>query len=254
MINIDSVYQKVLVLSSKEKRGYITPQEFNLLVNKAQMEIFEEYFHNFKTAEMKPKSHLQFADEIELLEQKLHPFRMFKTLTLTAQTLPGYIVSLSEMASAGYEVYYLDGIRLKSVDNLVTSDGFNPEIVPMAKHEFLTNQTHPFTKATTLKPVYERITDNGIKIWPGPTGDQNWGITIDSFRKPKTAKWGYVVVQGKAMYNNNSSFSTDLELHASEEELVVSKVLQLAGVTIMKQELIQAGGGMEAAIRQSKDD
>ena len=39
MVNIDNVYQKVLVLANKEQRGYITPQEFNLFANQAQLEI-----------------------------------------------------------------------------------------------------------------------------------------------------------------------------------------------------------------------
>ena len=50
MININTVYQKVLVLANKEQRGYITPQEFNLLADKAQMEIINNYFHELKTA------------------------------------------------------------------------------------------------------------------------------------------------------------------------------------------------------------
>ena len=50
MINIDTVYQKVLALANKEQRGYVTPQEFNLLARKAQLEIFDSYFHDIKTA------------------------------------------------------------------------------------------------------------------------------------------------------------------------------------------------------------
>ena len=41
-VNIDTVYQRVLTLANKEQRGYITPQEFNLLANHVQMEIFED--------------------------------------------------------------------------------------------------------------------------------------------------------------------------------------------------------------------
>ena len=41
MVNINSVYQKVLTLLNKEQRGYLTPQEFNLLADRAQNEIFE---------------------------------------------------------------------------------------------------------------------------------------------------------------------------------------------------------------------
>ena len=45
MPNVDTVYQRVLALANKEQRGYITPQEFNLLANKAQLIIFEQYFY-----------------------------------------------------------------------------------------------------------------------------------------------------------------------------------------------------------------
>ena len=38
-VSIDTVYQRVLSILNKEQRGYITPQEFNLLANQAQIEI-----------------------------------------------------------------------------------------------------------------------------------------------------------------------------------------------------------------------
>ena len=37
MVDINAVYQKVLALANKEQRGYITPQEFNLFANQAQL-------------------------------------------------------------------------------------------------------------------------------------------------------------------------------------------------------------------------
>ena len=45
-INIDTIYQRVLAIANKEQRGYITPQEFNLFADQAQMEIFEQYFYD----------------------------------------------------------------------------------------------------------------------------------------------------------------------------------------------------------------
>ena len=38
-VSVDTVYQKVLAFANKEQRGYITPQEFNLYANQAQMDI-----------------------------------------------------------------------------------------------------------------------------------------------------------------------------------------------------------------------
>ena len=45
-VSIDKVYQKVLAIANKEQRGYITPQEFNLFADHAQMDIFEQYFYD----------------------------------------------------------------------------------------------------------------------------------------------------------------------------------------------------------------
>ena len=45
MVNIDNVYNTVLVITNKDNRGYITPEEFNRLANQAQNEIFESYFN-----------------------------------------------------------------------------------------------------------------------------------------------------------------------------------------------------------------
>ena len=45
-VSIDTVYQRVLAIANKEQRGYITPQEFNLFANQAQIEIFEQYFYD----------------------------------------------------------------------------------------------------------------------------------------------------------------------------------------------------------------
>ena len=76
MIVIDTVYQKVLAITNKEQRGYITPQEFNFLADKAQVEIFESYFHDMKMAYHKPKNDSVHSDEIEILLEKLQMFRV----------------------------------------------------------------------------------------------------------------------------------------------------------------------------------
>ena len=47
-ISIDTVYQRVLAIANKEQRGYITPQQFNLFANQAQLRIFEQYFLRFR--------------------------------------------------------------------------------------------------------------------------------------------------------------------------------------------------------------
>ncbi len=39
---IDTVYRTVQTIVNKEKNGYVTPDEFNLLATKVPLEIFRE--------------------------------------------------------------------------------------------------------------------------------------------------------------------------------------------------------------------
>ena len=74
-ISIDSVYQQVLVLANKEQRGYITPQEFNLLADRAQMGIFEQYFYDENQADRNLKNSTQFSNIDEMLDEKISIFK-----------------------------------------------------------------------------------------------------------------------------------------------------------------------------------
>ena len=69
MVSIDTVYQRVLALANKEQRGYITPQEFNLYANQAQMDIFEQYFYDLNQYKRIPGNDSEFYDMIDLIEE-----------------------------------------------------------------------------------------------------------------------------------------------------------------------------------------
>jgi len=74
-ISIDTVYQRVLALANKEQRGYITPQEFNLLAGKAQLDIFNQYFHDYKTAILNPGNQTESSDDTDLIREKIASHR-----------------------------------------------------------------------------------------------------------------------------------------------------------------------------------
>ena len=73
-VNIDTVYQRVLSIANKEQRGYITPQEFNLLANQAQLEIFEQYFYDLNQFGRLPGNETKYADMVDSLEEKISIF------------------------------------------------------------------------------------------------------------------------------------------------------------------------------------
>ena len=75
-VSIDTVYQRVLTLANKEQRGYITPQEFNLLANQAQMEIFEQYFRDIEQFNKMPGNTQEFSDSLSVLYEKVGQFEV----------------------------------------------------------------------------------------------------------------------------------------------------------------------------------
>ena len=226
-INIDTVYQKVLAITNKEQRGYITPQEFNLLASKAQDDIFENYFHDIKTAYQKRKNHTGYSDELEILDEKLHPFRTSTTFTQIADN-PTLNISGNTAA-----LYYLDTIT--------KADG---EITKMSQHELVYTENNPLTRATASRMVYVRDSEAFATLYPTPTVSTE--MVINYLQTPTTPNWSYIVVNEKALFNAN--LATNFQLHVSEEENLVTKILLLAGA-IIKQPDIQQVAMADAQMR-----
>tara|TARA_R100000734_G_C3319096_1_gene114259 strand:+ start:51 stop:1211 length:1161 start_codon:yes stop_codon:yes gene_type:complete len=75
-VNINTVYKAVLAIANKEQRGYITPQEFNILANQAQMDLFEQYFYDISQFQNRKGNSTEHSDMLHILEEKLAPFRV----------------------------------------------------------------------------------------------------------------------------------------------------------------------------------
>ena len=63
-INVNTVYQTVLLILNKEQRGYITPNEFNKLATQVQLEIFEQYFEDLNQQLRGPGYEDEYADRV----------------------------------------------------------------------------------------------------------------------------------------------------------------------------------------------
>ena len=246
MVNINRVYQKVLTLTNKEQRGYITPQEFNLLANQAQMEIFEQYFYDIEQWERTPGSENEYSDMVTNIENKIAKFQV-GDYQLGVSNVNGYL-DLSQG-----DIY-----KLGSIIATYSSQGVNnmPSIAEkLTIAEFNLYEQSSFTRGTYKRPYYVLQEYNfgalGAKFSPPlAVGDK---AIISYIRPPINAQWGYVVVQGKALFDPNPNKTQNFELHLSEEVELVYKILKLAGVTIKNVDVVQIGQGMEAAqIKQEK--
>ena len=65
---------------------------------------------------------------------------------------------------------------------------------------------------------------------------------------------GDVVVNGRPLHNNNSTYTTNFTLHYSEEENLVMRILQLCGIIIQKPGLVEVAMTDKAQTKQSQND
>ena len=101
-ISIDNVYQQVLVIANKEQRGYITPQEFNLLARKAQLDVFENYFNDLDAFRKKPGNDTVYADEIDSIQEKIDIHEKFSQFVGINSTGAGILPSSYKMGRLNY--------------------------------------------------------------------------------------------------------------------------------------------------------
>ena len=229
MVKIDNVYQKVLAIANKEQRGYITPQEFNLFADHAQIDIFEQYVYDINQFKRGPGNDSKYSDMVNLIEEKLTPFYSSQSVA-HGTTLD----TLTDLYQIGEVWSYPQGY--------VSGDWLNASCVveEINVNDLIKTQNSPLLKATTKRPVYY-LQGNAIYFIPA---DPISGYTYHAIflRNPKKPNWTYINASGAAMYNPTAADHQNFQLHKSEENNLVIKILQLAGIGIKDPGLYQIAG------------
>ena len=223
-VSIDTVYQRVLAAANKEQRGYITPIEFNLMANQAQMAIFEQYFYDRGQTERAAGNDLGHSDPDDILDEKIDLFSITQELG-SNQFTP-------------VDIYRVENVFLTVGDKAV-----NCEKISQKDFQLIMNSRmlHP----SISRPVYTMsslATQYQIQVFTPTVIDANTPeeegiVSANMIRVPTKAEWGYVVVNERALYN--AARATDFELHVSEETNLVNKILELAGIILNKPGLVQ---------------
>jgi len=233
MVNIDNVYQKVLSLANKEQRGYITPQEFNLYANQAQLAIFEQYFYDINQFGRATGNENEYGDMLNLLNEKVSAFKTEGNLTFTT---PNWVLpnTLFRLGTVWFNPTAALNTRLEVQE--VNSDELQDVI------------NSPLVSPTPQNPVYVQDS-NGLIIYPATINNTAYplanAVSASWIAFPTVPRWGYVVISEKAMFDPSST--THFELHAADETELVNKILKYAGISMDKDSIMRAGQGMEMA-------
>lgn len=255
-VSIDTVYQRVLGILNKEQRGYVTPQEFNLFANQAQMDLFEQYFYDINQFGRIPGNDTEYSDMLDILNKKIAPFENQQNLNYAG----GSFDLPSDMYRLGTIIYTNTTTRdlYPSPTQGANFPASNPVVYRETKNEdievervngnsLLYINSSPLTKPKNVRPIYVSK-NNNINVY----GDLELtsGVKCNYIRKPAKVEWKYQMVYDEALYD--ATYSVDFELDPSEETELVIKVLEMAGLLVKDIQMYQIAAGEEVRNTQQE--
>jgi hypothetical protein len=223
---INQVYTTVLAIINKDNRGYVSPLEFNLYAELAQMSLFEELFHKYSKSIVKQNArmyHSEYSDIPKHIREVIDIFTDECWLYQDVDSLLWYPNTN-------------DFYRLIKIDYL------QKELEEVSKLEINRVLNNNLIAPTLQYPAYISLS-GGYKLYPTSiVGDK---VDVTYIRKPKQPKWTYQVAGGNPLFDPTATDYQDFEFPESMFNDLVVKILGYAGVEIREADIIQVSQGME---------
>ena len=208
-VNVNTVYQTVLLILNKEQRGYITPDEFNKVANQVQLQILDDYFEDLNQMSRSPQNDMDYADRISAIDEKISVFRQTASITRDT-TIPN--------------IYRLGTVTFNNI-----------ELQRVQRNEYYNIIKAPLVAPTIKQPIY-LYQDNKILSFPITASP----ISIDFIGIPTSPTWGFTVNPNTGVYLNSLGTSTDFILMPSEQANIIIRILSYSGIIIRDPSIIQA--------------
>ena len=201
---IDRIFNKTKSFLNTDVIGNFSPVKFNEFLHDAIQERNEEYFDVIRNYVNRQNRGLN-SGGLENLPNKYSE----KILHYSSDATISYVASAYTLPE---DYRYLD---------LVTNqEGVEIEVLKSAK-EF--NIYKSF--ANSRCPI-SRVSGKTLKVFPATTLD----LDITYLRKVKYPKWTYTIVSGSELFNPDAVDFEDADIHPSEEDELVKRVLLRFGI------------------------
>jgi hypothetical protein len=250
-INVDNVYQTVLLILNKEQRGYMTPDEFNKTATQVQLDIFEQYFDDLNQQLRVPQADYDYTDRQINLDDQISTFKCLGSLVYSSGKFSLPIVD----DFTGNTIVYDDinipvngnqfaFYRLGTLTYEPGSPTYPVEIERLQRDDFYEIQKSELTAPSVHFPVY-LYENKQVRVLPSSIISN---VKTSFLRKPLNVVWGYSV-GSLGQYEYLEQPSQNFELQPSEQVNVILRILQYSGVVIRDPQIIQAAA---AEIQQNE--
>jgi hypothetical protein len=206
------MYQICQFAINKAQKGYLTPSEFNLTINQAQVSYQDYLLGEFQQYQPgRPQARINYSQN-ENIRQRITP------LLATA--------SLAVNASTGAVVYPGDYLQ---ADSLLTS---TLQRVRYTQQDSLYSYYNSTIDPVATNPIY-MITSTGFQFYPITIGT----VTLNYIKEAPSIVWAYTTVNGRPVYNSASSVQpvwADVDLLE-----IIARALKIIGLNLQDGQLQQ---------------
>ena len=242
---INNVRRTVLAILNKNNYGYISPDDFNNYARVAQLEVFENYMHQFNKENNKINSRVAgsgHADNRARINGEIDKFVVQDTMVMNT---PGSnVLTLPSVSDAnGNDVFKIMSLSTRVETGTAGVYNFIAEAQKVSNIEMGRMQVSNLLSPGPWLPIYTIDGDNLIIAGDSYLADE---VIIEYLRYPRIPNWTYMSLGGgEPLFDSSANDFQDLEVGNAEETELINKILQMAGMSIREIQAVQQAGQEE---------
>ncbi len=184
-MTIDEVYKFVnFIIKKSNAGGYLSPDEFNLIINRAQIQYFNKLYGNQNDYRYdRPVPRISYA-VTEKISNSLSPFLSDAT---------ALVIDVNGQVNLPVDLFQTVSIT-KTVNNV------EYEITRVEHDRIANNLSSYYDAPTTDFPIYTQLRTK-FQFYPKNLAS----ATLYYLKKPTEMAWGYTTVNGRPVYNAGTS-------------------------------------------------
>jgi hypothetical protein len=184
-MTIDQVYKFVdFIIKKSNSGGYLTPDEFNLIINRAQIQYFNKLYGNQNDYRYdRPVPKIAYAIT-EKISNSLSPFLSDST---------ALVIDGNGQVNIPSDLF-------QTVSITHTIDGIEYEITRVEQDRIANNLSSYYDSPTSDFPIYSQLRTK-FQFYPKDLAT----ASLFYLKKPTDMVWGYTTVSGRPVYNSGTS-------------------------------------------------
>jgi hypothetical protein len=212
-MNVNDMYRICQFAVNKAQNGYLTPSEFNLTINQAQVSYQDYLLGEFQQYQYgRPQARINYSQN-ENIRQRLSPLITSATLTING---------------SGEAVYPADYVQ---ADTIITTAFNRVRFVQQdALYSYYNSQIDPIA----TNPIY-LLEPTGFQFYPVTLGSAILTYVKDA---PEII-WGYTLVSGRPVYNS-AAYNPSTTPTGSQQPVwdnvdlleIIARALKLIGLNL----------------------